>query len=408
MKNILVLFTKYIKTKRGKIVSGIFLLTVVFISWRFILTKNNKVPIQTETVQKGTIVSSVSASGTINSSNIENVTTQASGTVKKVYVTDGQNVSKGQLIAEIELDTQGKQNHAQAYSSYINAKVGVNSAQNNYRSAQATAEKVLDDIKGHDSNETFSQKETRTKAEVSLDNAFDSLNTAKIKLTSAYLDYQTFSPLIYSPISGVIKSVTIAEGMNLGEQESASGATANQRVATIGTEGLPIASFNVSEIEVSKITTGQKATITLDSITDKTFTGKVVSVDRVGSTSNNVTTYPVIIKFDIGSNEILPNMAATANIITETKDNILVISYSSIKFQGEEAFVVVLKNGKQENLPVEIGISNDNQIEILSGLNEGDEIVINTSTTSESNNDQRSGSIFGGEVRVPGEGGMMR
>jgi len=288
----------------------------------------------------------------------------------------------------------------------------MNSANNSYRSALASAEKVLDEVKGHDTDETFAQKETRTKAEVAKDNAYDSLKTAQARLTSASLDYKTSSPYIYSPIAGKVKSVTVAEGMNLGATDSASGSRANQRVATIATEGLPIATFNVSEIEVTKITTGQKATITLDSITDKTFTGKVVSVDRVGSTTSNVTSYPVIIKFDTNSDQILPNMAATANIIIETKSNVLIVSSSAVNYQGNQASVNVMKNKVQESISVEVGISSDTETEITSGLNEGDVIVTsasNTSTTSTQSTENRSGSgsIFGGgEVRIPGAGGI--
>ena len=402
------LFKKLLTTKKGKIFFAICVVIIGLIFWRLLSTKNEPAQIQTEIVKKGTIVSSVTASGSIISSNIENITTQASGTVKKVYVNDGDFVIKGQLIAEIELDTLGQQNQAQAYSSYISAVVGMNSANNSYRSAQASVDTVLDSLKGHDTDESFAQKETRTKAEVAKDNAYDSLKTAQARLTSASLDYKTNSSYIYAPIAGKVKSVTVAEGMNLGATENASGGAANQRIATIATEGLPIATFNVSEIEVTKVTTGQKATITLDSITDKTFTGQVVSVDRVGSTSNNVTSYPVIIKFDTNSDQILPNMAATANIITDTKSDVLIISSSAINYQGEKTSVTILKNEVQQNISIELGILNDTQAEVVSGLNEEDIIVIGTvsSSTQSSQSQTSGGSIFGGEVRIPGSGGL--
>ena len=411
-KEISNLFKKLLSTKKGKIIFAICVVIIGFIFWRLLSTKNKPTQIQTEIVKKGTIVSSVTASGSIISSNIENITTQASGTVKKVYVNDGDVVTKGQLIAEIELDTLGQQNQAQAYSSYISAVVGMNSANNSYRSAQASVDTVLDSLKGHDTDESFAQKETRTKAEVAKDNAYDNLKTAQARLTSASLDYKTNSPYIYAPIAGKVKSVTVAEGMNLGATENASGGAANQRIATIATEGLPIATFNVSEIEVTKVTTDQKATITLDSITDKTFTGQVVSVDRVGSTSNNVTSYPVIVKLDTNSDQILPNMAATANIIVDTKSDVLVISSSAVNYQGEQTSVKVVKEGQEQNVSVVLGISNDTQIEVISGLNEGDIIVSSTTATStsstQSTQSRSSGGTFfsGGEVRVPGAGGL--
>lgn len=352
---------------------------------------------QTATVEKGTLVSSITASGSVISSNIENVTTQASGTVKKVYVSDDDSVVAGQKLAEIDLDVQGQQNYLSSYSSYVSAQNGVNSANNSYRSSQASLAVVYDQIKGHDSDETLQMKETRTKAEVANDNAYDNLKAANLRLSLAAADLKTNSPTITAPTAGVIKSVTIAEGMNIGTSETSSGSRANQRIATIGTQGLPNASFNISEIDVSKIEPGQKATITLDSITDKTFTGKVVSVDRVGSVSSNVTQYPVIIQFDTTSDQILPNMAATANIIVETKSDVLMAPTSAVNYSGETATVKVMKDGVETTQSVEVGISSDTMIEIISGLSEGDEVVTGTvSTNTSSAASQSRGGFFAG------------
>jgi len=140
---------------------------------------------------------------------------------------------------------------------------------------------------------------------------------------------------------------------------------------------------------------------------DKTFTGEVVSVDRVGSISNNVTSYPVIIKFDTSSDQILPNMAATANIIIDTKSDVLIISSAAVSYQGEQSSVKVLDDEKEITVSVKVGISNDTQLEIESGLNLGDIVVIGTTASTQSSQSQNSsGGIFGGEVRVPGAGGL--
>ncbi len=364
---------------------------------------SGKTQYQTSQVEKGTIVSTVSASGKIISSNITNITTQASGTVSKVYVNDGDKVSKGQKLAEVDLDPTGAQNQTQSYSSLISASVGLNSANNSYRSAQATADVVLDAVKGHDRDETLAQKEQRTKAEVARDNAWDGIRAAQVRLVAAQLDYQLTSPIITSPVAGIVKSVTISQGMNLGAAENASGGRTDQRVATIATGGLPLGTFNVSEIDVSKIKPGQKVTITIDSITDSTFTGKVVSVDRVGTTSNNVTTYPAIIQFDISSDKILPNMAATANIIIDTKADVLLVPSTAIQSQNGEYTARVLRNGQEVSQSVEVGLLSDTQTEITSGLSEGDTVITGTvSTTSSATT--RSTSVFGGGFG----GGVLR
>ena len=266
------------KLKINRKIAVVFLIIALitgYFAYKKISNKNAVTTVQTATVQKGTIVSSITTSGSIVSSNIENITTQASGTVNKVFVSDGDKVVKGQKLAEIELDVVGKQNYLSAYSGYVGAVNSLTSAKNSYRSTQSSLALVYDEIKGHDSDETLEMKDKRTKAEVANDNAYDSVRLAEIRLSASSLALATTKPLITAPVSGIIKSVTIAEGMNIGASETSSGSRANQRIATIETGGLPIATFNVSEIDVVNLKTAQLATITIDSITDKTFTGKV-------------------------------------------------------------------------------------------------------------------------------------
>src|SRR3989344_5463925 len=124
----------------------------------FIVVRNRKSDTtneyQTATAQKGTIVSTVSASGKVLTTNTLSISTEASGVVKKVYVKDGDKVVAGQKLAEITLDSAGLEKNAQAYASLVSAQNSVNSANNSYRSAQASAEKVLDEVKGHDTDGT--------------------------------------------------------------------------------------------------------------------------------------------------------------------------------------------------------------------------------------------------------------
>lgn len=403
MKKILNNIRSWFAKDKKRVIIFVLLIVAVGYYLRSRNKSNATITPQTTTVKKATIVSSISASGIIVSSNIENVTTQASGTVKKVYVSDGDYVYEGQKLAEIDLDVQGQQNYLSAYSSYLSAVTSVNSAKNSLEVSNASLAVTYDEIKGHDDDEDLETKETRVRAETSQRNALDSVKVAEARFSSASLSLRTTTPVITAPTSGTVKSVTIAEGMNIGATETASGSRANQRVATIGTEGLPIATFNVSEIDVVNVKPDQKATITLDSITDKTFTGKVVSVDRVGSVTSNVTTYPVIIQFDTSSNEILPNMAATANIIVETKSNVLTVPSSAINYSGSDTTVTVLQDDEQITKSVEVGISSDTETEIVSGLDEGEEILTNTQSVT------TSGQTQTGENRgfFPG-GGEMR
>ncbi|KKU29278.1 MAG: Efflux transporter, RND family, MFP subunit [Candidatus Amesbacteria bacterium GW2011_GWA1_47_20] len=321
---------------------------------------------QTAKTEKGTIVSSVSASGQILESNFLNMATQATGIVKTVYAKNGDRVYAGQKIAEIELDADGKLKNAQAWASLVAANNSLNAARNNYRLTQATVQRVYDDIKGHDADETFTQKETRTKAEVANDNAYDNVKNAEVNLVSANLAYRLTSPVITAPVAGTIDNITLAAGMTVG----------TGRVAVVRRQGNPITSFNVSEVDVNRVTPGQKATVTLDSISGKTFTGKVATVDKIGTVTSGVTNYPVIISLDTTAPEILPNMAATANIIIEAKNDALLVPSEAVDDQQ----VRVLKDGRMKNVTVETGLSSDTQTEIVAGLSEGDEVITGTVT----------------------------
>ena len=392
-------FFGWILAKRSRIILAILIVAALGLFF-FNRKATVEVQIQTSTVERGTIVSAITASGTILTANISPITTSATGIVKKAYVEDGQEVAKGQTIAEIVLDETGAQKNASAYASYISSANSLNAAKNNLRSSTASLEKVYDDIKGHDSDETFAQKETRTKAEVAHDNAYDGLKSAEANLVAASLSFRTSSPIITAPSSGVITNITIVEGMTLSGTSTDTGSSST-RVGVLETKGTPLTSVNVSEIDVPRIAQGQKATITLDAISDKTFTGKVVSVDRLGTITSGVTNYPVIIQLDSEATEILPNMAANANIIIETKSDVLLVPTSAVKGEAGQNYVVVVKDGIQQNLFVEVGISSDTQTEILSGLSEGDIVV--TSTISDTTQTGQFGSSpfgsFGGGAR---------
>lgn len=396
----------WIMADKKRTVAGLFIVAlIVFGLIKIFGSKNIQPQYTTAKVEKGNIISTVSASGQMISSNVINITTSALGLVKKVYVKDGQKIYAGQLIAELTQDSDGTQKSAQAYSSYLSAKSTVSSANANIYTLQskmfAANQKFINDAAARNlntSDPTYIQEYADWKAaEASYLNQANAVSQAQISLSSAWLSYTSSSPRIVAPMAGTIDNITIVEGMSL------SSSTSSLRIAVIRSAGNPIASFNVSEIDVNKIKPGFKATITLDSLAGKTFTGKVVSIDKIGTVTSGVTNYPAIIAFDTSSEDILPNMSASANIIVAVKDNVLLIPSSAVQIQGEQNTVRTLKGKQVQSVNVEVGLSSDSQTEIISGISEGDEII--TNIISPSDVSQKSGtSPFGGA----GTGGMMR
>lgn len=415
---------KIIKAHK-KVVFLLIVITVIgFVGFRIFGGKNQTPQYQTATVQKGDIVSSVSASGQINSSNMVGVTTQASGVIKQIFVTDGQQVSAGDKILEVTLDSAGEQKNSSAWAAYQSAKNSLDSANIAKISAQSDMFSKWDTFKTLAETGLYQNADGSPKTDARMLAAFNIANDnwlaaeAKYKqqdaliaqtqtaLNNAWVSYQQTSPIVYAPSDGTISSFVVAEGLPINTSQSSSStvstsSSSSQKIAVIQNESLPLATFNLSEIDVPKVKIGQKAILSLDSISDKTFTGRVLSVDRVGSLTSNVTTYSTIIKFDTGVTEILPNMAASAKIVTSVATQVFYVPTAAVTTTNGTSTLRQLKNGQITTVQVEIGASNDTQIEIKSGVSEGDTVVTGTASTSTT---RSSGSVFGGF----GGGGVFR
>lgn len=364
----------------------------VYFGYNKYYVSNSSTPTyQTSQAEKGTLVSTITSSGTITQGSSLAITSQATGVVSKLYVKNGDQVFVGQTIAEITPDLNTQQNMAQAWSSYVSASNSVKNAENNVRNTQAALDKTLDDIHlfqygnggfGNvgSSNETMEQRQQRTSSEVALNNAQNSLNTAKASLSSAWLSYQQTSTVITAPIAGTISAMTVSEGSAITGTTSTTNGASSQ---TLGSVILPNASLqatvNLTEIDVTKVKAGDKATLTMDAFKDKTFTGKVLSINTNGSVSNGVTTYPTVIEFDSPIEGALANMGVNATIITSVKDNVVLVPTAAVITANGISTVRVMRNGAPQEVNVEIGDSNDTQTEIKSGIKEGDEVVTGTS-----------------------------
>ena len=388
------------KNKKLVAVALIILVVAIFGARRFI-GKEEQSQFITSQVERATLVNSIQASGSVINAGQQIVVTDATGVVKNVFVKDGDKVKKGDKLAEIELDQEGAQQNASAYSSYISAANSLNSANNSYRSSLASLAVVYDEIKGHDDDETLEMKETRTKAEVANDNAYDSIKSAEAKLSSAWLDYGSSTPIITAPTSGKISDLMVAPGMVISPVTGEGGDSHKLFSIITGQEAL--VSISVSEIDISQIDTGQKVIIVVDAIADKTFTGKVVGLDRTGSVTQGVVNYFSLIALDTSDKALLPNMSVTVEIILSSKPNVLVVPAGAIsQFQGQ-AIVRVLVNGQPQEREVEIGLTTPTQVEILNGLEEGETVITGQRQTGGEGESQ-----FGGQSRGGFGGGALR
>lgn len=389
--------------KRIIVVFGV-VLVCLFGFWKVFINKSDKVSYQTATVEKKTLISSVSASGKAISTNILEINTKATGVVKKVYVKEGDTVYKGQKIAELTLDSAGELSYLQVLNSYQSAKNSLESANSSLYSLQSSAfsanQKFINDAVARSlatDDPTYIQQYADWKAaEAKYNQQAAVIAQAKTNLSNASLSLSMLSPIITSSYSGKIENLSLTEGLNI---------TGQKRVATISLSGTPIVEVGLSEVDVNKVKIGQRAVVTFDSLTDKTFTGVVATLDRLGSTSSNVTTYVANIKLDSKSSEILPNMAGTAKITINSVVDSLVIPSSAIQTTNNMYYAKVLKEGKEELVEVGLGIEGDDGVEVKFGLSEGQTVITGTTSISKTTKSTTSTkSVFSS---VGGGGGML-
>ncbi len=402
-----------------KIIAVVIVVVIVYFGYKhFFGSKKEIVRYQTEKVQRGTLVVSVSGSGQISTANSTPIDTQASGVISKLYVKDGDMVKTGDKIADLTLDLIGQQKAAAAYASYQSANNTLATAQSNMYSLQSTMFTKWKTFYDLATNNTYQNgdgtpnndnralpafheaQDDWLAAEANYKNQQNVVNQAQTALNSAWLSYQQAAPTIYAPITGKVDGLAFQLGAVIASPQSTSG-TSNSvplttKIASIVTDATPTVTVNLTEIDIPTIKIGNNATITLSAFPDKTFTGKVFSIDTAGVVSSGVTTYPTIIKLDTNNPNILPNMSANINIITIVKNNVLLVPSSAIQTQNGASIVSVMKNGQPQQVEVQTGSSSDTQTEITSGLSEGDTIVTSAVNGAAQNNTSSPFSTFGG------------
>lgn len=223
---------------------------------------------------------------------------------------------------------------------------------------------------------------------------------------------------IRAPFDGQVAKL----GVKVGDAASPSAA-----VATLITNK-QVAELSVNEVDAAKIKIGQKATLTFDAIDGLSIAGEVASIDTLGAVSQGVVSYTVKIIFGTQDARVKPGMSVSAEIIVDAKQDVLTIASSAVKTSGGEYYVeapgnlvgvnqssagaasissgIVLTQSPARQI-VEVGLSSDTATEIISGLKEGDQVVVRTITPTAAAATQAP-SLFGGANRSSGGGNVIR
>ncbi|MBE0448701.1 MAG: efflux RND transporter periplasmic adaptor subunit [Actinobacteria bacterium] len=216
--------------------------------------------------------------------------------------------------------------------------------------------------------------------------------------------FQTF------PLPLVVMDVAVSQG------QSASPGTVALTLANPSDLQIVV---DVNEIDMPKLKLGQAVDVTVDALPSVKLTGKVASISpglvegqssssgqNQGSSSSQsgVVTYPVTIQLTNGDPQLKAGMKVNADIIIAEKADVLTIPASAVRTRGDQKFVLIPNlNGQPQAAPVEVGITSDSVAEIVSGLQEGQQVVVGSGTLS-SASAARSGSPFGGPVMMRPQG----
>ncbi|MEW6408057.1 MAG: biotin/lipoyl-binding protein [Patescibacteria group bacterium] len=322
-------------------------------------------------------------------------------------------------------------NYLSNYNSYQTAlksqSAALNSAENNIQNAQIALEQAQASLKV---KQATAKPSDIAAAEAQVASAYSQLQNAQ----NNYDD-----TIIKAPFDGIITTMDLQIGDEFGassggsssSSSSSSTTSTSTSVLTLATKE-KMAVISLNEVDVTKIKTGQKATLTFDAIEDLSITGKVIEVDASGTVSQGVVSYNAKISLDTLDERIKSGMSVSATVITDIKQNVLYVPSSAVKVSNGTYYVEVpsekvdgansfdtdginLKKSLQQKT-VEIGIISDTSTEITSGLNEGDQIIYKTITSStksssSSNSNQRNmfqiPNMRSGEGRTSGMSGQI-
>ena len=370
---------KYFKT--SLLVLG--LLIIAILGYNF-LGKKKETPIQVETVKlkKADVTTTITATGTIEPVDQVEVGTQVSGLVDKIYVDYNSPVKKGQLLAQLD-KTNLQESVNNAMAQYQSALNNLNYNQQNFN-RQSNMYKA-----GVISKADYEQAVYQVK------NAQQTVNQSKTALAQARTNLGYAN--IYAPIDGVILSKEVEEGQTV---------AASMSTPTLFTIAKDITKMqveaNVDEADIGGVVEGQRVTFTVDAFPQEEFSGKVRQVRLAATTESNVVTYTVIIDADNPEQKLKPGLTATVTIFTQELNNIETLPAAAISFSPDmeilnayylqntiQKHLPEIKTGKNKEKyiwiknkdkslsqkPVTVGINDGVNVQILKGLNAGDEVV---------------------------------
>lgn len=379
--------------------------------------KNQSYIFETAKVEPGSVINTVTATGTLEAITSVVVGTQVSGIVEKLYVDFNSKVKRGEVLAELD-KTALKSSAEQSLATLDNSKAEMEYQASNYERSKALYEKNLIAQADYDQ-----AKYNYEKSVASLKNSQAQYDRALVQL-----GYAT----IYSPIDGIVMNRAVDEGQTVAASFN------TPEIFTIAQDLTQMkVEADIDETDIGQVQVGQRVEFDVDAYPDDKFAGTVEQIRLSPVTTSNVVTYTVIINAQNPELKLLPGMTANIVIYVEEDRDVLVVPYKAVKFTPDQEYMAKMSKElmaqggpqgmggggnfpsgaggnmqgmptgqmpsgftmpegfempttvwvKDENgihpVPVELGSSDGDNAEVKSGLNEGDEVVIKMTAGTE-------------------------
>jgi len=354
-------------------------------------------------VERGDLAKSVVATGKVEPITKVEVKSKASGIVKKLYVMYGDRVKQGQLLAQldkIEIEAQVEQSKAALLAAQANLK----GAEADYERAKVDAEGpdvpllqrayqrnlemqksgVVSQSALDDAEKDYKMavnKQNVARAQVTVLQAKMAQSQAQVAEDEANLK-QLEEQLSYTDIVSPIDGIVLSRDVEVGDAVSSIlvlGSSATL-VMTIGDVSKVYVKGKVDESDIGRVYMGQPARIKVESFKDKTFNGVVTKISPMGVEKDNVTTFEVRVSIDNATGELKAEMTANAEIILDEHKNVLQIPEGAIIYDKDRKASVQVPDPKGKDgmnkVAINIGISNGAKTEVLSGLKEGEQVIL--------------------------------
>ena len=256
----------------------------------------------------------------------------------------------------------------------INDQVDLNSREANIRSLQAQYSIAKADIESAQASSDQVKAGPR-----SVDIAFLKTEVLARQIAVSLAEESLEKTLLRAPLDGQLSRKNIDEGEEVISSSSAAATSGQALFEMISSDKFKI-NAEIAEVDIGKIQVGDKADIILDAIGDETkFDGTIAQIDPVQTVIQDVVFYKAEVVIDTLDSRIKPGMSANIDIVLNKVDQVLTIPEKAIQTEGGQKFVRVLDGVKVKNINVETGIRDlQGNIEIKSGLSEGQQIILRT------------------------------